>query len=255
MKRSQVLRISIFAAALAVATSALSPALAIKPLLQDSMAATVYIQSSGEADTELQFTFDAGHTKMAINSPEGPVEMIWGADALLVVMHAQRMYLEMDRQMLESMTQMMGRMPGVSGMGGGESEWDPGSFTFEVTGNTEDINGVEASEVLMLEDGNPRGALWMADTIQYGLFEIFTNMLAAMETMNLPMAGQNPAANFQRYFFLARLMGFPAGKVIRVEDPDSGATITLGEVVEGPFPPETWTAPAGYTKQAMPFQD
>ena len=172
-----------------------------------------------------------------------------------MLQHEARMYMEFDKAMLERMRQKMGNMPGAADVESDMEDFDPTSMTFERTGATETIMGHEAFEVAFSNDQGQSGSMWMSEDAEVGLFETMSRMMTHLESLGGPMMGggdNNPASDFRRYMALARAQGMPEGKVLRMDSLD-GVSMTMTGYESGPFGEDTWTAPAGYSKQAMPF--
>jgi hypothetical protein len=218
------------------------------------IAASFTMEGQGTSST-MKITTAGGNLRLDMTADQGQMSMIWAADSMLMIMHAQRMYMEFTKEMLERMQSMMGNMPGMPATPEAPDE-DFGAYSFERTGATETINGMSAFEVKITAPDGDKGNLWLTTQTDTGLFEAFGAMSSAMANMRMPgmmQQGNDPAAELRQYMGMAQAMGLPDGRVIRVVDVANDVRITLTGVEQGPFGPETWAAPEGYTKQSMPM--
>ena len=187
-----------------------------------------------------------------MGSERGDASMVWREDGvMLMIMHSQQMYMEFTREMMERMRQMMqqmGRAPETPD----EDDVDVSQYSFEETGNTDMISGMDAFEVLVSGPDGQESMLWMTTDTDVGLFEAMVRMMEPLREMAMP-GMNNPMESFTEYQALARAQGLPDGRVIRVVDPNSGTQMTLQEVIEGPFDASMFQAPDGYQKQEMPM--
>jgi hypothetical protein len=217
---------------------------------QDTAVLFEVLNEGRPMDLKVTTTGDGTRLDM-IGGEEGDVSMVWASGGMLMIMHSRQMYMEFTREMMDRMKQMMaamGRAPEVET----EVEIDPGSFSFERTGNTETINGMDSFEVSVTGPDGEQSMLWMTEDSEIGLFETFVRMMEPMQEMSMP-GMDNPMGKFSDYMSLAKASGLPDGRVIRVVDSRNGSQITLKEAMSGPFGDDILSAPAGYQKQAMPM--
>lgn len=203
----------------------------------------------GDAPMTMRLWAGVGPVRMDMTGEMGQVSMIWTESAMIMVMHQQRSYMEFTKEMLDGMRQMMGRMGQEESA---EPDFDVTEWSFETTGATDTIHGMNAFEVRMTGPEGKTGSLWMTEDTDIGLFEGFARLGETFESMGMP-GRRNPMQRLREYTFYARAQGLPEGRVIRVVDGESGTVITVGDVDKGPFAADTWSAPAGYTKQQMPM--
>lgn len=202
-----------------------------------------------EAPMDLRLWAGAGPMRVDMNGDMGQMSMIWSEGTMLMVQHAQRSYMEVTREMIDRMAQMMSRMGRTPQQA---PETDVTQWTFERSGATDTINGMSAFEVKTTGPEGQSGALWMTTDGDIGLFEALARLGETFQSMGI--AGtNNPMQRLQEYAFYARAQGLPEGRVIRVLDGKSGTIITVTGIEMGPFAPETWAPPAEYTRQQMPM--
>ncbi len=216
---------------------------------QEELAAEVLIEGTEGSSTMRVMLGSEGQLRMDMGGAQGEVSTVFKPDGMLMIMHSQKMYMEFDKEMLERMQQMMG------GMGQQQMEevdsFDPSSVTFETTGNTETINGMDSFEVLVQTEDGKTSHVWVTEEAEHGLFEVFSRMLEPLSAMRMPgmNRGDNPMQKMRTMMQVARAQGLPDGKVIRVVA--EGSSMTLSEVTTGPLG-DVWNAPDGFQKQSMP---
>lgn len=220
-------------------------------LPQEDIGVVFDVQSEGQ-QMEIKVLAGAEGTRFdMMGGQRGDASMVWRTDGvMLMIMHSQQMYMEFTKEMMERMRQMMqqmGRAPEQP-----DEEIDVSGYTFEETGNTDTINGMDAFEVLVSGPDGEQSSLWMTTDTDTGLFEAMVRMMEPLQQMAMP-GMDNPMARFNEYEALARAQGLPDGRVIRVVDPNSGTQMTLREVIPGPFDSSMFQAPDGYQKQQMPM--
>lgn len=240
-------------AALFFAVAAVPPAFA-----QSDVSAVMLVESDGNQQ-QMKISASGGNLRLDMQSPQGEASVVWTENTMLMIMHAQQMYMEFTQEMMERMRSMMGQMGNMPEAPDSVfDEDDVAQATFQVTGNTETINGRSAFEVQVTNPDGKQATLWMTEDSEVGMFEVMSRMADAFSNMALPgmqRDGAGGMAEMQRYMTLARAQGMPDGVVVRVVDPESGSVITLTEADTSALPASTFAAPDGYTKQAMPFQD
>ena len=99
-----------------------------------------------------------------------------------------------------------------------------------------------------------QGSLWLTNEIETGLFEVFARLGEVIEAMPSPMGmGGGNTPQEQMITDLAKATGVPDGKAVRFVSTENGstATVTLVDLQPGPFPDDTFGAPAGYEKMQM----
>jgi len=246
VSRNRNVALAALLALLVVTATPATPAIA-----QDDLAVSFTVQT-GEGTMDMKTTTSADNVRVDMNSPRGEMSMIWLPDSMLMIMHSQKMYMEFTKEMMDRMRQMMGAMGGQRAQESAD-DFDVTQWTFERTGNTDTINGWSCFEVAMTGPEGEKGALWMTEDIDVGLFESMSRMAERM-SQGLGVPGmQNPMGRLRDTMAYAKAQGLPEGRVVRVVNETENVTITLGEVTHGPFGAETWAAPAGYTKQQMPM--
>jgi hypothetical protein len=233
-----------------LAVLALLAAVPFVALGQDA-AVNILMEGQNEDPVEMKLTLGGDMARMDFAQQ---VSMVWGPEWMRMIQHEAQVYMEFDKAMLERMRQMMGNMPGAADVESDIQDFDPASMSFERTGATETIMGLEAFEVAFSNDEGQSGSLWMSEDAEVGLFETMSRMMTHLESLAGPMmgGGDTPTSDFRRYMALARAQGLPDGKVLRMDSLD-GVRMTMTGYESGPFGDDTWEAPAGYQKQAMPF--
>jgi len=236
---------------------ALLLALALVPLAalaQDDMSMSFSVQGAGEEVNEMTVTVAGDMARFDMGSD---VSMVWSPDWWRMIQHKNRMYMEFDKAMMDRMRQMMGNMPGASDAEEGMDDFDPEKMTFERTGATDTVMGYEVFEVAFSDDEGRKGSMWMSESAEAGMFEVFARMMTHLKSLAGPMmgggpGGRSPVARLEHYMEYARAQGIPEGKVLRMTSED-GMRFEVTGWNAGPFGADTWEAPAGYQKQAMPL--
>jgi hypothetical protein len=219
---------------------------------QGEMGVVFEILNDGNTMEMKLMSSDEGTRFDMMGGERGDASMVWRNDGgMLMMMHSQRMYMEFTKEMMERMRQMMQQM-GRAPEQPDDEDLDVSEYTFEETGNTDTINGMDAFEVRVSGPDGEQSMLWMTTATDIGLLEAMVEMMKPLREMAMP-GMNNPMERFAEYRALAQAQGLPAGKVIRVIDPDSGSQITLKETFDGPFEGALFQAPEGYTKQQMPM--
>lgn len=239
----------------ALACLALLVALAPAAHAQDAVSAVLHVEGA-QGMSEMKITAADENLRLDMQSPQGEASMVWAGGSMLMIMHSQRMYMEFTQEMMERMRSMMGNVPGMpDAADSGFSADDMTGVTFNRTGNTDTINGMSAFEVEVVSPDRDTASLWLTEDTDIGLFQVMARMSDALSSVTMPgMQQSGGMMQMNQFMGLARAQGLPDGAVVRIVNEEGGG-ITLGEVVGGPFPDSTWTAPDGYTKQSMPFQD
>lgn len=219
-------------------------------LAQEDISLSMLMEGGDDGPNEMTITVSGDMARLDFNDL---VSMVWSPDWWRMFQHENQMYMEFDKAMMERMRQMMGNMPGAPDVEAELEDFDPTAMMFERTGATDTVMGYEVFEVAFSTEEGDQGSMWMSAEAEYGVFEIFTRMMSHLETLAGPMAGgaANSTGDMRRYMQLARAQGMPEGKVLRMDTAD-GTHFTVTGWDEGPFGPETWVAPPGYQKQAMP---
>ena len=188
------------------------------------------------------------------------MSLVWHTSpspTMLMIQHAERRYMQWGEQQFQMMRQMMQRMGGAGG-GAGDADIDLTSLAFEPTGESETIGNWDASAVRVT--GMPNGqqaTMWIAPSLDSGLFELFAGMGDALEAMQMPMMGGGmggPQQQLLRYRQMREAAGLPDGGVVRMNtsDPNGDVTITLQTFDQSPFDGDPFAAPDGYEEMQMP---
>lgn len=247
MNRLSALRCLALAAVAITALVTAAPAAA-----QDDIAVTFVVEDPNEGETnEMVATVGGDYARLDMG-PEA--SMIFTPSAMVIVQHAERMYIEFTQEMMDRMAQMMGAMGREAAESADLDDFDPTGYSFDVTGNTDTIMGHEAREVAMSGPEGQQGSLWIAESASVGFFEVWGRMADHLAKMSGPFmgGGSNPAASMQNYLYMARLQGLPPGAVLRVTT-DGGEVITVTNVSQGPLGDDWKSPPGDYTKQDIPM--
>lgn len=185
------------------------------------------VSSEGDKVT-LSVTTKNGDLLMKMPGKDVPGEMILraGMTRMLVVMHEERMYMEMP----------LDRGPHAPKKEAVEDEEEAGANPFKKTGRTKEIQGYTAHEFVMADEGN-KMEIWASEE------------LGGMPFVNNPMmggaAGPMEKLSGLRAFFPLEVNGYQGGKLdYRMEI----TRIEKKEVADALF-----QAPAGYQKLSMPM--
>ncbi len=218
-------------------------------LAQDDVSMSFTAQGVGEQPNSMTVTVSGEMARFDIGEQ---MSMVWSADWWRMIQHANRMYMEFDKAMMERIRQMTGNMPGAADAQAEIEDFDPANMTFERTGATDTVMEYEVFEVAFSDDEGNGGSMWLSEAAELGMFEIWTKMMTHLESLAGPMmGGGNPAGNLQQYMQYARAQGMPDGKVLRMTT-EEGASFEVTGWEWGPFGDDFWNAPDGYEKQTMP---
>ena len=210
------------------------------------------LRISAADQSAMDMEYFLGPDRIRLDVPQG-MSLILKSSAsptILILMHAQKAYLELAEQQLKMMQQMLQ----TTNAGGGDqpSAVDPSQMQFETTSNREQVGPWDAVEVLMSGPDGQEGSLWFTTDVETGLFELMARAAGAASALQMPMASggmaKAVALQFLRYEAIAEAEGLPEGRVVRIDsrDGDQSLTITLSSIEPGPLPGDTFEAPAGY---------
>ena len=237
-----------FSAIVLLATLAATP---VPALAQDDVSVSLSVQGIDEQVNSMTITVSGDMARLDMGEQ---MSMVWSPDWWRMIQHANRMYMEFDKAMLERMRQVMGSMPGVPG-GQELEDFDPSEFSFERTGATDTVMEYEVFEVAFSDGEGQQGSMWLSQEAEIGMFEIMPRLMSHLESIAGPMmggaGGGGAAGKFRRYMQYARAQGLPDGRVLRMTA-DDGANFEVTGWRKGPFGADFWEAPDGYQKQEMP---
>jgi hypothetical protein len=164
------------------------------------------------------------HIRMAVASKDMPGEMIMrdGMSAMLMIMPAQRMYMEM-------------QIPDMSGKMKEQAEKPGDEVPFEKTGKTKEIEGFEAHE-FVYEEGKEKMVIWA------------TEELGSMPMARGP-AMQGFADAMQKVtglsaFFPLEMIGYKKGK--------EQYRMRIKDIEKKELPDSMFLPPEGFRKMTMP---
>ena len=184
------------------------------------------MEMSGQGDkAKMTIWTKDSHIRMAVAGKDMPGEMIMrdGMSTMLMIMPAQRMYMEM-------------QIPDMSGKMGGDSGKSGDKVPFEKTGNTKEIEGYEAHE-FVFEDGPEKMVIWA------------TEELGAMPMARGP-AMQGYAAAMQKVTGLSAF--FPLEMTGYNKKGKKTYRMLIKDIDEKELPDSMFLPPAGYRKMTMP---
>ena len=211
--------------------------------------ATVQIETSDQPPMAIGYW--ASDDGVRIDIPQQNISVVLTSGAsptMLMIQHNERRYMEMGKQQLDMMRQLM---PNAGGGGGDSPSANLDNLRFEPTGRTETIGPWSATEVRVT--GMPQGqdgTVWVASELDTGLFELFARMGDALEAMQMPMlGGGGPQQQLMRYRQMKDAAGLPDGGVVRL---NADVTITLQAIEQDPFAGDPYAGPTGYEKMQMP---
>ena len=216
--------------------------------------ATVQVETPGQPPMAMDYWASDGGVRIDIPQQNVSIVLTSGASpTMLMIQHNERRYVEMGKQQLDMMRQLMQRMPNAGGGGGDSASVNLDNLRFEPTGRNEMVGPWSATEVSVT--GMPQGqdgTVWVAAELDIGLFELFARMGDALEAMQMPMlggGGGGPQRQLMRYLEMKDAAGLPDGGVVRL---NADVTITLRAIEQGPFGGNPYAGPAGYEKTQMP---
>ncbi len=147
----------------------------VKILAQSQFEGKVVMNvKSGDKDTDINMFVKGNKTLIQVsNEQKANVIMDSKAKTMTILMPEQKMYMEMDMNMMKGMTEKMKKND--------EAE-DNGKMNgkFDKTGETKDINGYECEKWVYTDDDGNKTEAWM--TKELGNFMGFSNPMANDES-------------------------------------------------------------------------
>lgn len=203
--------------------------LAVVCQAEETFEGTYTMEMSGEGDSaKITIWTKDSHIRMSIASKDMPGEMILrdGMSTMLMIMPAQRIYMEMQ------IPDMTDKLSEKFGNPGGEPSDE---MPFKKTGKTKKIEGFEAHQ-FMYEKGAEKMSVWA------------TEELGAMPMARGPVM-QGYAAAMQKItgleaFFPLEMTSYKNGKM--------ESRMVIKDVDKKELPESMFLPPAGYRRMSMP---
>ncbi len=119
------------------------------------------------------------------------------------------------------------------------------AFQFEVekTGKSEEVAGVRAERVLILEDGEAVAEVWVTG-------EIPMDPVVRLAERLLPLVPASPGGTSRYWDIAGQLGGFPL-KVVDLSEAEPRVLLLVTEANRVSFSEADWQPPPGYAKSAM----
>lgn len=216
------------------------------------------IESESGGDTQL-IELSMQPDRLRIDSGTAVSLVSIGGDdgKFLMIQHPQQQYIELDAEMMQMMAQMMPDMPQAQG---DEQPVTPPTFTR--TGNTKQVGEWSAYEVLVEHpEQDADTVMWMSQDVDADFQTMAETLVESMSSMmDNPMmqmggGGGGISDAFAQVRAQMNATEMPDGFPVQIISNAGGTqtTNTLRSIDQNAaFGPETWEAPAGYTKVDMP---
>ena len=252
-------KITLIVRALSVAAVVVLVAGVPASAFQASSGMTLEIESSGSGPTRL-IKFALGDGSMRFDSDQMSMVSLGGDDGkMLMIQHAQKMYIEFTTDSMMGMAAMMGAQvpPDVE-----EEIEDRTPPTFTRTGNTKQVGEWNAYEVKVEhpdQDGDV--TMWFSMEVDADFREVATQMMDSMSgLLNNPMisrmgGGGGGSSLIDTVKAQLTAAEMPDGFPVQIVTAAGGSTSTTTLRAINPnasFDASTWTAPEGYRKMTLP---
>lgn len=225
--------------------------------------AGTYLEMESESDGQpmvIKLSLGSGRLRIDIGEEMSLVSIGGDDGTMLMIQHAEKSYVEFSAETMEMMAGILGQMPAQI-----EEEMQevrtPPSFTR--TGDTKHIGQWNAYEVLVQhpeQDGDL--TMWFSQELDADFRALVEQVMDSMSSLlNSPMLGRmgggRGAGVFGQIQAQMTSLDMPDGFPVQIISNAGGkqSTNTLRAIDQSAdFGPETWEAPAGYSKMAMPFR-
>lgn len=237
-----------------------APVQAIAPQANSGTYLEIQTESSGQA-TIMKLSLADNALRMDAASPQGDVSVvsIGGDDGkMIIMMHAQKQYMEMTAEMMAGMAGMMGQMPAEV-----EEETDTTPPTFTRTGNTKQVGDWSAYEVLVEHPDDADGTImWFSEDVDADFRGLAEQVMSSLSSLlNSPMmrmggGGGGGSGVFDDIEAQLAAVDIPDGFPVQIINGTGGdQTINTLRAINqsASFDATTWQAPEGYSKMSMPF--
>ena len=249
------------AAAVAVAAVLFlgGPAVATAPQAVSGTYLEIESDSGGETQN---IKLSLGPDRMRMDTEEVSLVSLGGDDGkMLMIQHAENMYMELTAEMMAGFAGMMGgQMPDVE-----EEVANATPPTFTRTGNTKQVGGWNAYEVIVEhpdQDGDM--TMWFSPDVDADFRQVAQQVIGSVASLlNSPMlrmggggggGGQDLMNSIQAQL---SSVDMPDGFPVQIVSNSGGvqAVNTLRAIDQSvSFEPSTWEAPEGYEKMQLPFR-
>lgn len=227
--------------------------------LQGTSGMTLEVESSGSGPARL-IKLALGDGSMRFDTDQISMVSLGGDDGkMLMIQHAQNMYMEFTAEMMMGMAGMMGGQTPADVEEKVENMTPP---TFTRTGNTKQVGEWNAYEVKVEhpdQDGDV--TMWLSMDVDADFRDVATQMMNSMSgLLNNPMLsrmGGGGSAGSLIDTVKAQLSAteMPDGFPVQIITDAGGSTSTITLRAINPnasFDASTWAAPEGYQKMTMP---
>lgn len=222
-----------------------------------------YLEMESESDGEpmvIKLSLGSDRLRMDIGEEMSLVSIGGDEGKMLMIQHAGQSYVEFTAETMEMMPGIMGQMPAQIEE---ELEEDRMPPTFTRTGNTKQIGQWSAYEVLVQhpeQDGDL--TMWFSQEVDADFRALVGQVMGSMSSLfNSPMLGRmgggGAAGMLGQIQAQMTAVNMPDGFPVQIISSAGGmqSTNTLRVIDQNAsFGPETWEAPAGYSKMAIPFR-
>lgn len=227
--------------------------------------AGTYLEMVSESEGQprvIKLSLGSDRLRMDIGEEISMVSIGGDDGKMLLIQHAEQSYLEFTAEMMQMMAGLLGQMP-EQVEARMEEDMTPPSFTR--TGNTKQIEQWNAYEVLVQhpeQDGDL--TMWFSQEVDADFRALVGQVMDSMSTLlNSPMLGGMVVRSGGAAGVIGQIqaqmtaVNMPDGFPVQIISSAGGtlSTNTLRAIDQNAdFGPETWEAPEGYSKMAMPFR-
>ncbi len=227
--------------------------------------AGTYLEMESDSDGQprvIKLSLGSDRLRMDIGEEMSVVSIGGDGGKMLLIQHAERSYLEFSTEMMEMMAGILGQMPAQMEEKMAEDMTPP---TFTRTGNTKQVGQWNAYEVLVQhpeQDGEL--TMWFSQEVDADFRALVGQVMDSMSSLrNSPMldgmmgGGGGAAGMIGQIEAQLTAVNMPDGFPVQIISSAGGmpSTSTLRAIDQSPdFGPETWEAPEGYSKMAIPFR-
>jgi len=221
----------------------------------------IYLEVESDGGGQVQtIKLSLGADSLRMDTEQGVSLVSVGGDGgkMLMIQHAEQQYMEFTAEMMKAMAGMMGQMPA-------EVEQEVENITpptFTRTGNTKQVGAWNAYEVRVEHpDQDGEMTMWFSPDVDADFRSLAQQVVDSVSSLlNSPLARMGGAGGgagiMQQIEAQMSAVDMPDGFPVQIISAAGGttSTTTLRAIDLNPtFGPETWEAPAGYTKMDMPF--
>ncbi len=235
-----------------------SPVTAVSPQAVAGTFLEVDSESGGETQN-IKMSMGPDRIRLDVGEEMSLVSLGGDGGKILMIQHGEQSYIELTAEMMQMMSGMMGRMPQQD-----EEERDVTPPTFTRTGNTKQVAEWSAYEVRVEhpeQDGETM--MWFSQDVDADFRSLAQQMVSSLSSIfSNPMmqgmaGGGGTAGILDQIRAQMSSVDIPDGFPVQVISDNGGtqSTNTLRGIDQNAsFGPETWQAPAGYSKMDLPFR-